>query len=240
MNKPSKVFTTIQLVLGLIAVLLFCSNVFLIVGFVIERNSINELKNGISNIDNQTPVTPSQEEQGSTNPTTKPNTLNVQEQTTTWIKGDTDFSKYIPKIQDKTNLPFFYYMNGELTSDIVLYSMIDKINTDGSTESVIQNIENYEVAYLNFKQKFKSFDVAFNSGVYGAGGMCEQSYFLETKVEGITPSICTNPGIVVMGFKLDLLGVNKTYESAIISFTFPHTVQKSDLEEFAKGLVRVN
>lgn len=233
MNKPNSLLTTIQLALGFIAVLLFCSNVFLIVGFVLEKNEISNLKIQTS----VTPTEEAEEDQATTDPTTKPKKLNIQEQTTTWIKGDTDFSKYISKIQDKTKLPFFYYRNGELASDIVLYSMID---TEDATDPIIQNIENYDVANLTFQQKFKSFNVAFTSGVFGAGGMCEQSYHLDTLVEGNKPGVCTNPGITAMSMSIDLLGVNKTYESANMYFVFTDPIQKADLEEFAQGLVRVN
>ncbi len=162
----------------------------------------------------------------------------MQDQNLTFINVSSDFNSYIEKIKNTTDLPFYYLPTGDLNSDIIFTSFVE---LDETNQSVItQNLSNYDGATISFTQNYEGNNVAISSSLFGVGGTCQESYDLDTKVEGKAPSVCSNENSTSVNFQIDLSGKNPNFTYSTFTAYFDKKIDKSDLEELVGSLERVN
>jgi len=240
-TKNKNLFSFAKIATVFIIFSLFGIAVFFGVNFVFLHNKINDLeeeKNDLNALvssleknlkeatknDDQTPdeEKPSQEIEENTGLGEKyiwPNELS------------SDFDFYIPSLKEKANFPIYYFKESELISDIK-YVQYDEVG--------LGNFEDFEFSYFTFDQEYDGKKFNITLGIYGTGGVCDESYDLDTKIENQNIGICVYQGKTTLGMPLPLLLKNNHSDTTNLQIFVEKVYEKTELEEIMKNLVKTD
>jgi len=245
MEKKSKLNLVLNIALIIIMLILLGFGIFFVVAYFVIQDQLRGLSaesqlltDTLRDSKYVTTIAPIKPSSTVTTPTISNQFPKVQEQYYTWIKVSADFTTYLDSIKSKTDMPFFYLKDSNLTSDIAFNSYIE-IKND-SDKQITQSIKTYDGATLIFSQDYEGNKVALTQGIFGAGGTCQESYYLDTKIGGKSPSVCVNPNETLVSFLIDLGGENPYWETSNFMAVFNKNLPKSDFENFIKSLEKVN